>query len=269
MSNIQLLCSIVRFHLTILLIGERLNFFRDGVDDMLRKLDHRYLGGAVYNWLEKDDYLSTTDVNETNINFGVLQVLNDAVIAPNTGFDSIDHTDLEVLTYVIDGELTHKDHMGNISSLKRGQMKYVSAGTGITHSEANHSDIPLRLLQIWITPNKKGHQPTYGEYYFEWEARHNQWLHMVSDMQHDAPITINQDVNIYTILLDKGNTADINVATGRQAYLMQLEGFSLANDIALKEKDALEIIEDHLHIEATHTSHFIVIDMPKTDHPYM
>ena len=88
-------------------------------------------------------------------------------------------------------------------------------------------------------------------------------------MQHDAPITINQDVNIYTILLDKGNTADINVATGRQAYLMQLEGFSLANDIALKEKDALEIIEDHLHIEATHTSHFIVIDMPKTDHPYM
>ena len=92
---------------------------------------------------------------------------------------------------------------------------------------------------------------------------------MVSDIHGDAPITINQDVNIYTILLDENNTADINVAFGRQAYLMQIEGFSTANGIALKEKDALEIIEDSIHIAATHTSHFIVIDMPKSGHPYM
>ena len=145
----------------------------------------------------------------------------------------------------------------------------MSAGTGITHSEYNNTDIPLRLLQIWIVPDKRGHQPTYGEYHFDWEARHNQWLHMVSDIHEDAPITINQDVNIYTILLDEGNIADINVAFGRQAYLMQIEGFSTVNEIALKEKDALEIIEDNIHIEATHTSHFIVIDMPKFSHPYM
>ncbi|MDO5795048.1 MAG: pirin family protein [Turicibacter sp.] len=237
---------------------------------MLRKLDHRYLGGAVYNWLETNYYFSMADYfNEANVNFGVLQILNDATIAPYTGFDSIAHTDLEVLTYVIEGELTHKDSMGNVGVLQRGQMKYMSAGTGITHSETNNSDVPLRILQIWITPDKKGHQPTYGQYHFDWETRHNQWLHMVSDINEDAPITINQDVNIYTILLDEGNNADINVASGRQAYLMQLEGFSLANEIALKEKDALEIIEDNIHIEATHTSHFIVIDMPKTNHPYM
>ena len=176
---------------------------------------------------------------------------------------------MEIITYVIEGELTHKDSMGNVGVLKRGQMQYMSAGTGITHSEYNNTDVPLRLLQIWIMPDKRGHQPTYGEYHFDWEARHNQWLHMVSDIHEDAPITINQDVNIYTILLDEGNIADINVAFGRQAYLMQIEGFSTVNEIALKEKDALEIIEDNIHIEATHTSHFVVIDMPKSSHPYM
>ena len=191
------------------------------------------------------------------------------MIAPHTGFDTHPHKDMEIITYVVEGELTHKDSMGNVGILKRGQMQYMSAGTGITHSEYNNTDVPLRLLQIWIVPDKRGHQPTYGEYHFDWEARHNQWLHMVSDIHEDAPITINQDVNIYTILLDEGNIADINVAFGRQAYLMQIEGFSTVNEIAVKEKDALEIIEDNIHIEATHTSHFIVIDMPKSSHPYM
>ena len=191
------------------------------------------------------------------------------MIAPHTGFDTHPHKDMEIITYVVEGELTHKDSMGNVGILKRGQMQYMSAGTGITHSEYNNTDVPLRLLQIWIVPDKRGHQPTYGEYHFDWEARHNQWLHMVSDIHEDAPITINQDVNIYTILLDEGNIADINVAFGRQAYLMQIEGFSTVIEIAVKEKDALEIIEDNIHIEATHTSHFIVIDMPKSSHPYM
>ena len=237
---------------------------------MLRKLDHRYMGGAVYDWLETTYHVSFADYyNEANINFGVLRVLNDDIIAPHTGFETHPHKDMEIITYVIEGELTHKDSMGNVGVLKRGQMQYMSAGTGITHSEYNNTDIPLRLLQIWIVPDKRGHQPTYGEYHFDWEARHNQWLHMVSDIHEDAPITINQDVNIYTILLDEGNIADINVAFGRQAYLMQIEGFSTVNEIALKEKDALEIIEDNIHIEATHTSHFIVIDMPKSSHPYM
>ena len=237
---------------------------------MLRKLDHRYMGGAIYNWLETTYHFSFANYyNEANLNFGVLRVLNDDIIAPHTGFESHSHQDMEILTYVIDGELTHKDSLGNDGVLRRGQMQYMSAGTGVTHSEYNKGDDPLRILQIWITPNKKGYQPTYGEYHFDWESRHNQWLHMVSDIHGDAPITINQDVNIYTILLDENNTADINVAFGRQAYLMQIEGFSTANGIALKEKDALEIIEDSIHIAATHTSHFIVIDMPKSGHPYM
>ena len=237
---------------------------------MLRKLDHRYMGGAIYNWLETTYHFSFANYyNEANLNFGVLRVLNDDIIAPHTGFESHSHQDMEILTYVIDGELTHEDSLGNVGVLRRGQMQYMSAGTGVTHSEYNKGDDPLRILQIWITPNKTGHQPTYGEYHFDWESRHNQWLHMVSDIHGDAPITINQDVNIYTILLDENNTADINVAFGRQAYLMQIEGFSTANVIALKEKDALEIIEHSIHIAATHTSHFIVIDMPKSGHPYM
>lgn len=237
---------------------------------MLRKLDHQFMGGAVYDWLETTYHFSFADYfNQANLNFGVLRVLNDDIIAPHSGFEEHPHKDMEILTYVISGKLTHTDSMGNHSHLTRGQMQYMSAGTGITHSEYNHEDTPLRLLQLWITPDKKGHHPTYGDYHFEWEARHNEWLHMASDVHGDAPITLNQDVNVYTILLDEHNSADINVAVGRQAYLVQIEGFSKANEIALKEKDSLEIIEDHLHIEATHDSHFIVIEMKKTDHPYM
>lgn len=237
---------------------------------MLRKLDHRYMGGAIYNWLDTTYHFSFANYyNEANLNFGVLRVLNDDIISPHTGFESHLHKDMEILTYVIDGELTHKDSLGNTVVLRRGQMQYISAGTGIEHSEYNKGNHPLRILQIGITPNKKGHQPTYGQYHFDWESRHNQWLHMVSDIHSGAPITINQDINIYTILLDENNIADINVPLGRQAYLMQIEGFSTVNKMALKEKDALEIIEDSIHIEATHTSHFIVIDMPKSDHPYM
>lgn len=237
---------------------------------MLRKLDHQFMGGAVYDWLETTYHFSFADYfDEANINFGVLRVLNDDHIAPHTGFDKHPHKDMEVITYVIEGELTHTDSMGNKGTLKRGQMQYMSAGTGIEHSEYNEADEPLRLLQIWILPNQKGHQPTYGEYHFDWNTRHNEWFHMVSDINGDAPITIHQDVNIYTIFLDAGNTADINIAEDRQAYLMQIEGFSEVNHIALKEKDALEIIEDHVHINATHDSHFIVIEMKRTLHPYM
>ena len=237
---------------------------------MLRKLDHRYMGGAIYNWLETTYHFSFANYyNEANLNFGVLRVLNDDIIAPHTGFESHSHQDMEILTYVIDGELTHKDSLGNDGVLRRGQMQYMSAGSGITHREYNDGDEPLRLLEIWIMPDKKGHQPTYGTYHFDWEARHNEWLHMASDSHSDAPITLNQDVNIYTILLDEHNTVDINVGNDRQAYLLQIEGFSEANGIALKEKDSLEIIEDHVHIKATHESHFIVIEMKKTDHSYM
>ena len=237
---------------------------------MLRKLDHQFMGGAVYDWLETTYHFSFADYfDEANINFGVLRVLNDDHIAPHTGFDKHPHKDMEVITYVIEGELTHTDSMGNKGTLKRGQMQYMSAGTGIEHSEYNEADEPLRLLQIWILPNQKGHQPTYGEYHFDWNTRHNEWFHMVSDINGDAPITIHQDVNIYTIFLDAGNTADINIAEDRQAYLMQIEGFSEVNHIALKEKDALEIIEDHIHLTATHDSHFIVIEMKRTLHPYM
>lgn len=237
---------------------------------MLRKLDHQFMGGAVYDWLNSTYHFSYADyVNQANVNFGVLRVLNDNTLAPHSGFEACPHKDMEILTYVISGTLTHTDNIGHTSKLVRGQMQYMSAGSGITHREYNDGDEPLRLLEIWITPDKKGHHPTYDTYHFDWEARHNQWLHMVSDSNEEAPITLNQDVNIYTILLDEHNIADINVGTNRQAYLLQIEGFSEANGIALKEKDSLEIIEEHVHIEAMHESHFIVIEMKKTHHPYM
>ena len=237
---------------------------------MLRKLDHQSMGGAEFDWLSTIYHFSFADYfDETRVNFGVLRILNDSIIPPHTVYKTTSHQDVETITYVVDGELTHKDQSGHICVLERGQIHYMSAAANGEQLQSNETAQPTRVLEIGISPLPNTHHKTHGDYHFDFEARHNQWLHMVSDVHGDAPITINQDVNIYTIVLDKENTATINVPLGRQAYLMQNEGFSEVNDIALKEKDALEIIEDEIHIKATHTSHFIVIEMPKSNHPYM
>ena len=245
-------------------------FSGDGVIHMLRKLDHQSMGGAEFDWLSTVYHFSFADYfDETKINFGVLRVLNDNLISPHSVYKTTTNNNIETLTYVVDGELTYTDQHGHNCVLKRGQMHYMSAASDVEQIRSNNTAQPTRVLEIGISPQPHHRHQTHGDYHFDFEARHNQWLHMVSDIHGDAPITINQDVNIYTIILDEKNTATINVPLGRQAYLMQIEGFSEANGIALKEQDALEIIEDEIHIAATHTSHFIVIEMPKSSHPYM
>ena len=123
--------------------------------------------------------------------------------------------------------------MENKSTITRGHVQYMSAGTGVYHSEQNFGNETLRFLQIWIIPDRAGHTPNYGDYRFNMEDRHNKWNHMVSSKEGNAPIKINQDANIYSLELDKGKAMSFPVAEGRQAYLVQIEGSSTINDIAL------------------------------------
>lgn len=233
---------------------------------MIRKLPAEKMGGSNLGWLKSKFHFSFAEYyNEENINFGVLRVINDDLIAPGTGFPTHPHKDMEIVSYVINGQLTHKDSMGNESSIKRGEVQYMSAGTGITHSEYNKHAEELRLLQIWILPDKRNHIPAYGEYKFEWNERENKFLHFVSGKDGKAPIKVNQDVNFYVIELEGGREETFEVKEGRQAYLVQIEGTATINSVSLNMRDGLESIGESLKIKANEKSHILIIEMKERD----
>ncbi len=231
---------------------------------MIKKLSHKNMGRSQLGWLDSHFHFSFAEYyNPKNMHFGVLRVLNDDLIAPHTGFDTHPHKDMEIISYVIDGQLSHADSMGNEHTLSRGQVQYMSAGTGVFHSEHNHGEETARLLQLWIIPDQKGHQPNYGDYRFAWSERDGNWLHMVSPMGGKAPIGIHQDANIYALSLEPNEKASFSLDENRQLYLIQIEGDSLVNGHKLETRDALESIEESLEIEAISASHFLAVEMAK------
>ncbi|MDF2543903.1 MAG: pirin protein [Herbinix sp.] len=139
----------------------------------------------------------------------------------------------------------------------------MSAGTGVYHSEHNRGKDLLRLLQIWIYPDQRDYHPVYEDYKFEWVDRSNKWFHMISSKSGDAPIKINQDMNIYSLELEKGKAITFPVNVGRQAYFVQIEGSSTINQIELDHQDALEIISEDILIKAKETSHMLILEMRK------
>ncbi|MDF2548221.1 MAG: hypothetical protein K0R93_3119 [Anaerosolibacter sp.] len=231
---------------------------------MLTKKAYESMGKNSFDWLKATYHFSFADYyNPNRMNFGVLRVFNDDIIGANTGFQTHPHKDMEIITYVVDGQLTHADSMGNERKVGRGGVQYMSAGTGVFHSEHNMEDTSIRTLQIWIIPDRKGHTPSYGDHGFQAEDRKNKWLHIVSSKLGDAPIKINQDVNFYVLELDKENEIRFAVDGKRQAYLVQIEGSSQVNDIVLTERGALEIIEEDISIRASEDCHYIIIEMEK------
>lgn len=231
---------------------------------MLKKLDHKNMGTGNHGWLRSIFHFSFADYyNPENIDFGKLRVINDDLVEAGKGFGLHPHKDMEIISYVVDGQLTHGDSMGNNNTVSRGHVQYMSAGTGVYHSEYNYGDSTLRFLQIWIMPDRSGYTPNYGDYRFDWNERSNQWLHMVSSKAGDAPIKINQDANIYSLALDAGHEISFSVREGRQAYLVQIEGSSTINQVELTMRDALEIVEEEIVINAKETSHFLMAELKK------
>lgn len=231
---------------------------------MLRKLDHRKMGKSDLGWLRSIFHFSFADYfNIDNMNFGVLRVINDDLISAGTGFDFHPHKDMEIVSYVINGGLTHADTMGHKNTVYRGEVQYMSAGTGVYHSEHNLGTETTRILQIWIVPDNKGYKPAYGDHRFKEEDRQNKWLNIVSSNEGNAPIKINQDANFYVVELDEGKEIDFPVGKGRQGYLVQIEGDSTINSIDIDERDGLEIVEEDIKIKANKKSHILVIEMKK------
>ena len=233
---------------------------------MLKKLPKENMGTSNLGWLESRFHFSFAEYrNQNNMNFGVLRVLNDDIVHTKSGFDTHPHSNMEIISYVVNGEITHKDSMGNSETLKRGEVQYLSAGDGIYHSEHNvHKSDDLRLLQIWIIPPKLGLPRLYGSRKFEEKDRINKFLNIVSSTDGNGDIKIYQDINIYVSQLDENKTLDFNIKKDRQVYFVQIEGSSNINGITLQNGDAMEIVDiDDIEIKGLEDSHFLFIEMKK------
>jgi redox-sensitive bicupin YhaK (pirin superfamily) len=223
------------------------------------------MGHSNLHWLDSLHHFSFSSYyNPKNMQFGVLRVVNDDLVGPGTGFDSHPHANMEILSYVVAGELTHGDSMGNRQTLTRGQVQYMSAGTGVVHSEHNFGHEVLRFLQIWIFPDKKGYPPQYGDHRFEWEQRVGRGMPVAAgDGDASFPIQIHADGHVYAALVPRGETLALDVKQGRQAYLVAIEGAAAVNGILLEERDAMEITEENITLEAESTAHLIVLEMAR------
>jgi len=233
---------------------------------VVTKLPKEKMGTSNLGWLESRFHFSFAEyINHDNINFGVLRVLNDDIIHPNSGFNTHPHANMEIISYVIDGKITHEDSLGNSETLSRGEVQYLSAGDGIYHSEHNLDEKEdLRLLQIWILPPKKGLPRLYGSKSYKKEQRENKLLKIVSSQNGDAEVKIYQDINIFVSELEKENSLEYKIADHRQVYFVQIEGSSSVNDIQVDFGDAMEIVDEELlQIKALDNSHFLFIEMEK------
>ena len=233
---------------------------------MLKKLPKENMGTSNLGWLESRFHFSFAEYrNPNNMNFGVLRVLNDDILHANSGFDTHSHSNMEIISYIVNGEITHKDSMGNSETLKRGEVQYLSAGDGIYHSEHNlQKTLDLRLLQIWIVPPKQGLPRLYGSKRFDEIDRKNKLLNIVSSQEGSADIKIYQDVNIYVSQLESNKTLNFDIKKDRQVYFVQIEGSSNIDGITLEEGDAMEILDiEKLEIQALENCHFLFIEMKR------
>lgn len=210
--------------------------------------------------------------NPNNLNFGVLRVLNDDDVLPNSGFEEHPHRNMEIVSYVVSGELTHWDDATDVEDrLERGHVQTVTAGTGVWHSEMNHRDENCRFLQIWILPPTNSLPVRYENHKFHPRERLNKLLHIVGNpaTRDKAPLHLNQDVNLYVSeLTDLDARISFSLSTGRQAYINNFEGTLDIEGIAtLGERDALEIVgpAELSFTLAAVSAHFIIIEMASTD----
>jgi len=224
------------------------------------------------NWLKSRFHFSFAEYsNYKNTNFGVLRVLNDDLVQPARGFGTHPHRNMEIVTYVVNGNLTHQDSMETRDTLGRGSVQFMTAGTGVHHSEHNlHPTEPLRFLQLWIVPRTSNLPPNYGGFESkDISLRKNKWQHLVTDVRNseNVPIKINQDVNIYVAELDQGSKVEFKVQEDRQVYFVCVEGKTILNGESLTQHDAAEIVgQIDLSINSSEgPSSVFIIEMSKTN----
>ena len=239
---------------------------RSETDKMIaiRKSEER--GASRLDWLDSRHTFSFADYYDPRqMGFESLRVINDDRIAAGGGFPPHPHRDIEIVTYAVEGALAHRDSMGNGSTIRRGDVQRMSAGTGVTHSEYNASrDEPVHLLQIWILPDRRGYEPGYEQKHFADEEKRGRMRVVASPDGRDGSVSIHQDAVMYAGIIEPGQSVHLTLADGRNAFLHVVEGGVSLNGAALNNGDGARIEgERALILDAARTSEVILFDLAR------
>ncbi len=222
-------------------------------------------GFADHGWLRSFHSFSFADYfDPQHVEYGPLRVINEDRVQPGAGFGTHGHRDMEIISYVLAGELAHQDSMGNGSTIRPGDVQRMSAGTGVRHSEYNGSNNePVHFLQIWITPDTAGLPPSYEERRFEATEKRGRLQLIASPDRADGSVLLHQDARLYAGLIDGAERATLAIAPGRRVYVHVARGAVRANGVNLAAGDALKLAETTaLSLDEGREAEVLVFDLP-------
>jgi hypothetical protein len=230
---------------------------------MIEKRPFARLGGANHGWLATKHHFSFADYQDPErMNWGRLRVWNDDEIAPDTGFPPHPHADMEIITYVTEGAVTHQDSLGNKGRTEAGDVQVMSAGTGIRHSEYNLEPETTRLFQIWILPTRRGEAPSWGTRPFPKGERSGRFVPLASGFEGDGEaLPIRTDARVLGATLHTGEAIDYRLGRERRGYLVPAKGSVEVNGVTLDARDGAAIRdEEELHIRALDDAELVLVD---------
>lgn len=229
--------------------------------DIIRSNDR---GSADHGWLKAKHTFSFAEYhNPERVHFGQLRVINEDRIAPGKGFGTHPHQDMEIVTYIISGAIEHKDSMGNGTIIRAGEVQRMTAGTGVLHSEFNHSqEEELHLLQIWIFPEQKNLEPGYEQTLFSREEKLNTLRLIGSRDGRDGSITIHQDVDLYASVLESGKSVSLDDVAERRIFIQVVSGNVDMNGEKLAAGDGIQIRnESSIRLVAENDAELLLFNM--------
>ncbi|USI71682.1 pirin family protein [Sphingomonas morindae] len=221
------------------------------------------LGGANHGWLDAHHHFSFAGYHDpARMSWGSLRVWNDDVIAPKSGFPPHPHRDMEIITYVRSGAITHQDNLGNSGRTVAGDVQVMSAGTGIAHAEYNLEDEPTTIFQIWILPDRAGEAPSWGSKPFPKDDRAGQFVTLASGLDGDADaLPIRTQARVVGATIKAGETLDYALGAGRRAYLVPATGAIEIDGATARARDGVAIADvETIRITALEDSEVVLVD---------
>lgn len=221
------------------------------------------LGGANHGWLDAKHHFSFADYQDpARVQWGALRVWNDDTIAPHTEFPPHPHRDMEIITYIREGAITHEDSLGNKGRTEAGDVQVMSAGTGIRHAEYNREDVTTRLFQIWIHPTRTGEQPSWGTRPFPKDDRSGRFVVLASGLAEDSEaLPIRTDARVLGASLKAGESVEYPLGKERKAYLVPASGAVSIGDVQINARDGAAIGDmDRFVVTALEDSDIVMVD---------